>query len=280
MASTHIAKTSTNMSEVSTVAPSEFQPEHMSQSTQVHSSETTKQHATLQIDFKWGKFTSRISDTQNTEVPLYLVKYKILSQKQLIYLSGATQDVIGTGSIHIINIDADYECHGRRDTLVAQKRLSTLYTHRSGVLKNHDNTPAVLTWTGDIGLTKWNFVCVDEQQMPVAKFSANLWGLRKIGKIYLMGQAAYDEGLRDEMVITGMTLAYCMITRMNNIFSLVGAIFGEPGHDKKYKSDPVSGKVSKTAESSSESISRVPTATPSIDTTKGSAAQSDVLRKS
>ncbi|KAJ6021764.1 hypothetical protein N7540_007268 [Penicillium herquei] len=260
------------MSQVSTVAPSELQPEHLSQSTQVQSSETTKQHVTLQIDFKWGKFTSRISDTQNTEVPLYMVKYKIFSQKQLVYLSGATQDVIGTGSIHMINIDADYECHGRKDTLVAQKRLSTIYTHRSGVLKNYDNTPVVLTWTGDIGLTKWDFVCVDEQQMPVAKFSANLWGIKKLGKIQLMGQAAYDESLRDEMVITGMTLAYCMITRMNNIFSLVGAIFGEPGHDKKYKSDP---KSSKTAASSTESISRVSTATPSIATTKGPAAQSD-----
>lgn len=214
--------------------------------------ESSADHVTLRIDFKWGKFKSLISDVQNSDKPLYKIKYKIFSQKQLVYMDATTDNVLGTGAIHMINIDADYECRGRRDTLVAQKRFKTSYTHRSGVLKRSDGSPAVLNWTGDFGLITWNFVCVDEQQQPVAKFTANLWGIKKLGKIELMGPSARDEALRDEMVITGMTLAYCMITRANNIFSLVGAIFGDPGHDKKYNSDPA--RLKESMHSSSDSL--------------------------
>ncbi|KAJ5947775.1 hypothetical protein N7466_000790 [Penicillium verhagenii] len=220
-----------NSSNTTTNTGETYQPQDLETS--------TDQHVTLRIDFKWGKFKSLVSDINKPNDPLYIIQYKPFSSKQFIYRSAPTEKVIGTGSVHVVNIDAEYECRGRRDTLVAQRRLHTLYTHRSGYLKNSDGQPTVMTWTGDIGTTTWDFICTDEQQMPVAKFTANLWGLRKIGKIELMGPSAHQESARDEMLVTGMTLAYCMAVRFANIFSLFGSAFADPGHDKKYKSEPL-----------------------------------------
>ncbi|KAJ5093169.1 hypothetical protein N7456_009030 [Penicillium angulare] len=249
--SSQLAYTNTQFSEASTVAPSELPRERKvgASSSTFQSAESSNQHVKLRIDFKWGNFKSRISDVNNPDQALYIVKYK-MTGKNFIYMAPDGKQVIGSGSVHMVNIDADYECRGRKDTLVAQKRFVTAYTHRSGVLKTSDGQAAVMNWTGDINLKTWEFVCVDENQAPVAKFSANLWGIKKLGKIELMGPLAHDEAFRDEMVIVGMTLAYTMVIRMNNIFSLFGSLFGSPGHDKKWKAEDFSGQSS-----SSDSLS-------------------------
>lgn len=98
--------------------------------------------------------------------------------------------------------------------------------------------PVTLTWTSDSNFKTWDFVCVDEQQMPIAKFTANIWAMKKLGKIEFMGPKADREALRDEILVTGLTLVYCMTLRSSSIFSLFGAFFASPGHDKKYNSDP------------------------------------------
>ncbi|EDN04112.1 predicted protein [Histoplasma mississippiense (nom. inval.)] len=46
-----------------------------------------------------------------------------------------------------------------------------------------------MTWTSSCGLKTWDYICLDEQKMPVAKFSANIWGLKKVGYITFMGSS-------------------------------------------------------------------------------------------
>ncbi|KAJ5641675.1 hypothetical protein N7490_005675 [Penicillium lividum] len=228
------------------------------------------QPVTLKIKFNWGWFKS---------LPF--------SQKQLVYNSAPTNNVIGTGALHVVNIDADYEYRGRKVTLVAQKRFRTLYTHRFGLLKTPPpkGQSAVMTWTGDVGASMWDFVCTDEQHMPISKFAARLWGMKKIGQIELMSPLSHEEVLRNEMLITVMTLAYCMVVR---IFSLLGSIFGDPGHDKKYKPKPLPVD---NGRASSDSIPQLSTAVtdgqadlthqqphsdPYVETATGTANQSAV----
>ncbi|KAJ5232299.1 hypothetical protein N7468_005255 [Penicillium chermesinum] len=206
------------------------------------------QHVTLAMNFAWRKFKSSISDTRSPDKPLYIISYKIFPKLKFIFRKasrddgsdGNTEDdgksdddVVGTGMVNNISIDSSYTCHGRKDQLVAQRRFHTSYTHRSAALAENGK-PKVVTWSGDCGLTKWDFVCVDENQVPLAKFTANLWGLKKIGKVELMGPRANDPAFRDEMVITGIVVGYTMVWRANNIFQLFGALFGKPGHDKEY----------------------------------------------
>lgn len=96
-----------------------------------------------------------------------------------------------------------------------------------------------MTWTSSCGLKTWDFICLDEQKMPVAKFSANIWGLKKVGYITFMGSSTpgahaaggnVSDAVREEIVVTGLTLFYCMVLRTNSVLSLFGAIFSRPGH--------------------------------------------------
>lgn len=73
--------------------------------------------------------------------------------------------------------------------------------------------------------------------MPVARFVTKVWATKKIGRIEFMGPRADSEALRDEIVVTGLTLVYCMALRASSILSFFGAFFASPGHDKKGKSE-------------------------------------------
>lgn len=228
-------------------------------------SEAAKTPALI-VDFSWRKFKSLIyeGDTVNG-TPLYTLDYKILGRLKLIFkrvsnpaaLDNITSeesgiqdddsddkvqssDIVGKGKIRVVHIDADYEVHGRSDKLVAQKRLHTEYTHRSKAMSN-DGKLVTMHWLSDSNFKTWDFVCVDENQLPVAKFTANLWALKKLGKIEFMGPKAHDRAFQEEIMVAGTTLAYCMIMRINNPLSLLGAAFAKPGHDKVWNEEASSG---------------------------------------
>lgn len=65
--------------------------------------------------------------------------------------------------------------------------------------------------------------------MPVAKFKANWWALKKLGSIEFLGDRAISEAARDEIVVTGLTIMYCMVLRTMSLPSLFGAVFARPG---------------------------------------------------
>ncbi|KAL5337607.1 hypothetical protein BJX70DRAFT_227371 [Aspergillus crustosus] len=187
---------------------------------------------TLQVDFSWKKFKGLISYADNPDAgALYIVDWNAIRSPHLTFKRASDNHTIGTGTLHAVAINADYEVAGRKGTLAAQKRFKTLYTHQSYAYADQDTgRPATLTWTSDSGFTTWDFVCVDERQRPVARYSAKIWGVKKIGLIeFADGRGvALSEEMRDEIVVTGMTLFYCMWLRVNNIFSLFGSIFHKP----------------------------------------------------
>lgn len=86
-----------------------------------------------------------------------------------------------------------------------------------------------MTWTTDSSFTKWDFVCVDQNQMPVAKFTANIWAVKKVGCMEFLGPKANEPLVRDELVVTGLVLFYEMVVRINSVVHLFGAAFTKPG---------------------------------------------------
>lgn len=191
----------------------------------------------LQVDFSWKKFKCLITDSSDPDAdPVYIVDWQAVKAPHLIFKRPADDVTIGTGTLHAVKINADYEVAGRKGTLAAQKRFKTLYTHQSYALSDTDE-PVTLTWTSDSGFTTWDFVCVDERQRPVAKYTAKIWGIKKIGYIEFMDDRELTDAARDELVVTGMTLFYCMWLRVNNIFSLFGAVFHRTGKSQSGQED-------------------------------------------
>lgn len=90
-----------------------------------------------------------------------------------------------------------------------------------------------MSWTSQSGFKTWDFICCDENQSPVAKFTANIWAIKKLGKIELLGPKAFDPAAMDEIVVVGMTLCYCMYMRINNPLNLVGSAFMRTGTEAK-----------------------------------------------
>lgn len=184
------------------------------------------QSRALALDFKWGKFHTLITefDTTNPDPkPLYDVSCGMLAPH--LKIKSIQEDrLIGTGTVHAISISPDYSLHGSKGILRAKSRLRTIYTHMSYTFSETDK-PAKMSWTSISGFTKWDFICCDENQIPVAKFTANVWALKKVAKIEVMGPKAFDTAALDEIVTIGMTLYYCMSLRVNNPLNLVGSAF-------------------------------------------------------
>jgi len=215
-----------------------FQAEDMESSAEISKrQETATEGRTLQVDFSWRKFKSLITEKDDPESkPLYIVNYKAL-KPNLLFQTAADNSTFGTGTIHGFKIHADCEFNRQPIKIKALKRWKTAYTHLSHSFSDTD-APVVMTWTSDSDFKTWDFICLDEQQMPVAKFSANIWTLKKVGNIEFMAErTATSEAARQEIVITGMTLMYCMAMRTSSLFSFFGAFFASTGPIETEKSD-------------------------------------------
>jgi hypothetical protein len=147
----------------------------------------------------------------------YILSYP-LAKKRLKFKGYSTGELFGVGCLNLVSIDADYEVHGRKDQIVAQRRLKTSYAHRSTAALT-TGKPVTLTWYSDSNFTKWDFICCDEQQLPVAKFTLKIWGVRKLGRIKFMGPMAHNQKLQEEIVVTSLTLSYQMAVRTGNILN-------------------------------------------------------------
>ncbi|KNG45972.1 hypothetical protein DDE82_007490 [Stemphylium lycopersici] len=182
----------------------------------------------LQVTFLWTKFRNEIAikGSNGTLTPLYIMHRRPL-KPQLRYErvsdTTTTTTTIGTGSINTFSIDSTCTLHAQEIHLKPLKRWKTQYNYLSHALGG-----IPLSWIANSTLKEWDFVCVNSvTQEPVAKFSVNWWAVKEVGNFYFDGKVR--EGVRDEIVVTGLTLLYVMTTRMNNPFHLLGAAFARPG---------------------------------------------------
>lgn len=184
----------------------------------------------LQIDFKWKNFKARISDRTAPSDALYIADFKWFSTRCIVIESAIDKKIIGASIIHIVSIHPDYELHGRKGTIKALKRWKTSYTHLShAYAPSPDGPPMTMTWTSSSNFKTWDFICLDDQQMPVAKFIGNIWGVKRLGYIEFLGPKATSAAARDEIVVTGLTLFYTMIIRTCSIWKFFGAVFARTG---------------------------------------------------
>ena len=204
----------------------------------------------LQVDFSWKKYKAFIAEHDKPSEPVYIVNFQTLKKPHIIFKSAADDTTIGSGSLHAFSINADFEIQGRKGELKAFKRWKTEYTHLSQAYSD-DGTPVTMTWASASSWSTWDFICLDEQQNPVARFSANIWAVKKVGNIEFLGPKATSLAVRDEIVVTGLTLFYCMILRTSSILSFFGAIFARPGpQNDKNKGDAVESQESEWADKS------------------------------
>lgn len=194
----------------------------------------------LEVDFAWSKFRNTIKEKNGQALTSRYVQHFRCTKPQLRFNSADDTTNIGTGTISNISISAECIVRGRKIELKPLKRFRTRYNYLSHAFTSQSDplTPVALSWSAKTmsNFKTWDFVCLDANQLPVAKFSANWWALKAVGKFEFKNKKEdLSEEQRDEIVVTGMTVFYLMMTRMNNPFHLVGAAIAKPGKVEEVK---------------------------------------------
>lgn len=210
--------------------PSDDTRQQLREPPQAH---TSSRPRTLQVDFSWKKFETLVSEKEDgaKAKPLYILDYKLFKRKNNLVFRDAvnTSTIIGTGTLHAVAIHCACEIRGREIALRALKRWSTSYTHLSHHFSAGDG-PVPMTWAASCGLARWDFVCLDPHQTPVARFSANIWAPGKVGAWEFLGpRTAASAAAREELVLVGLVLYTCMVYRSSNVLSVFGALWATIG---------------------------------------------------
>ncbi|KAL8670631.1 MAG: hypothetical protein Q9168_004842 [Polycauliona sp. 1 TL-2023] len=195
----------------------------------------TNLNSPLLVDFQWKKFKAHITTLTEPKTPIYNLDYSTIKKECILITSATTGLRIGSGILHIFSINPNFKLHNRKGVLKALSRFKTSYEHKSYAFaaSPEDGPPATMTWSGNSDFKTWDFVCMDERQMPVAKIKASWWALKKFARIEWIGDRVISEAMRDEIVVTGLTLMYCMVIRTMSIPGLFGALAARPGPIKE-----------------------------------------------
>ncbi|KAH5159688.1 hypothetical protein HBH69_057060 [Parastagonospora nodorum] len=189
----------------------------------------TPKGLTLQVDFAWSKFRNIVSEKNGDQLtPLYIQHFRP-TKPQLRFETARDNVNIASGTIKNISISAECELNGKTVELKPLARWKTKYNYLSTTL-SPDNSPVAISWITSSSMKIWDFICVDANQIAIAKFSVNIWAMKQVGNFHFEKSAeAISKEARDEIVVMGLTLMYVMVCRMNNPLNLLGSMFAKPG---------------------------------------------------
>lgn len=197
--------------------------------------QTPNSNPILTVNFSWKKLKARITSKETPNTPLYIVDAPFALKSPHLTFRHDTPDgkgeTFGTGTLHLVSIHADVTLHNRPLQLVPLKKFKTSYTHLSKAYSDTDDL-VPMTWTTTLDLKTWEFICLDEKGIAVAKLSARVWATSKLGTIEFLGEKSGREEWREEIVVVVSTLYYLMLMRSNNVLSLVGSVFAKTGKGK------------------------------------------------
>jgi hypothetical protein len=208
-------------------------------------------NSALLVNFSWKKFQILVTEEHRPSVEAYSISIRTTFGPHVILKSIESGATLGTGTLHAFSINPDIVTHGHAGKLNALKRFKTEYTHQSHAYSDSD-TPVPMTWKSSSGFTSWDFVCVDALGIPAARFTATHIHVSKVARIEFMGPRAESVAAREELLLVGMTLYYCMVSRTYNVFNIFGSILTPAGQKEKDKAEENSLYGLKRGEASEE----------------------------
>lgn len=183
----------------------------------------------LQLEWSWRTSGGRIYEVGNPDVSIYSIDAPV-GKSTFEYSDSAAGRVIGRGIMHsFTSINADYEVHGRKGVAQALGKLKMAYTSLSYAYSDDETKPMTMTWESTSGLKRFDVICLDDKQMPVARVHADIWAAKKFAIIEFVGAKANDKAARDEIIVVGLTLLFTMAHRMVSPSKLVGGLFSKTG---------------------------------------------------
>ena len=177
------------------------------------------------VDFSWMKFKGIITDSK-TNAHIMDIDCKGMTKPQLKFKT-SQNEIFGTASFNTVSIHVECEIRGRVKRIQAMKRWATEYTYLSDAFAHKIDSPVPMFWTSSSGFKHWDFILLDSNKEPVARFHSNIWCISKLGFLEFMGD--YSAETKEEICITACTVYYNTLVRMNNVFQFFGAFGAKTG---------------------------------------------------
>jgi hypothetical protein len=192
---------------VTSASPYLLQPHHVQATTR-----------TLHIYYDdWKVSSVRIMDTDK-RVELFKVKLQ-LKKPHLSIASARTGTTIGTATYHSFTSRIDITVHGSPISMTPCGTLGR---------KGHEySSPA----RGSANM-RWKYqnhnldlVCLDEREVPIARFHFSNWSMYKCGKLELIGPTGNEDGaVMEEIIVTGLAIAeYVLTMRLTAVVAAANA---------------------------------------------------------
>ena len=189
------------------------------------------QHATLDgsaatavypsrtLEVRYQKMLSRsieVCDTNST-TPLYTIKTGAF-KPHMIFKS--TDDrTIATIAHHNLSAKIDITMRGQTTLLKQEWKWKESHVYKS------PTSSAPRTWKSD-KLTSMDMVCLDERGIALARWQFAKWSITKLGTIEVVGDAVAGGELLDELVVTGVTVAYFRLKKVGGAGAWSGTAAG------------------------------------------------------
>ena len=190
------------------------------------------------VDFTWKKLKGVITDNK-TSAPVMDIDCKRMTKPHLKF-QNFKNELIGTASFNVVSIHAECEIRGQPKRIQAMKRFATEYTYLSDAFAHGSDAPVPMYWTSSSGFKHWDFILLNSNKEPVARFHSNIWAVSKLGFLEFMGD--YSAETKEEICITGCSVYYNTLLRMNNVFQVFGAVGRKVGPIQTATS-PTSGQL-------------------------------------
>ena len=140
-----------------------------------------------------------ILDTDD-KTPLYTIELHSVTKPHVIIRSASTSAMVGTARFRSLAKRIELEIHGQAVNMEFRGVFKSGLTYRSPAFNG-----ATLTWKKN-GMGSSDMVCVDEKELPIAKYEKKNWSMKQRGTLDLMGMAQGSPAM-DEIVITAMAMA-------------------------------------------------------------------------
>jgi len=105
---------------------------------------------------------------------------------------------LGTATFHTFSPKIDFQVRGQSFTVNYKWAAKRELRHASPSFNGQ--------WKSRSYFHAFDFECLDENSMPLARFSSKSWALKKVGAIELFGKASSGP-VMDEILVTGLAIA-------------------------------------------------------------------------
>ena len=153
---------------------------------------------TLHIMYEnWCMNGIRIHDTDKSTL-LYTLK-RHLRTPHLTLESASSAATVGTAILHFHTSRVDITVNEAAVSMTSHGFWQKSYKWSSPALEG-----ATVTWK--CNNSNLDLVCVDEQEIAIARFRYSNWSLKKCGSFEILGPKAGTVQLTEEMLVTGLAL--------------------------------------------------------------------------